>query len=114
MITMRASRGSAVHRTGPANSGPPPDRPIASAPPSPPMWRNWLLVAGLVLTVPLFLLPVGPKVQEIGYSQLKSDIAAGQVASLALGPDGSISGKPAWVESAVPGGTHPATSAPAP
>jgi cell division protease FtsH len=93
MITMRAGRGSAVHRTGPATSGPPPDRSAASAPPPPPKWRNWLLVAGLLLTAALFLLPWGPNVQEIGYSQLKSDITAGQVASVAIGPDGSISGK---------------------
>ncbi len=93
MIAMRVGRGSTVHRTGPATSGPPPDRSAAPAPPPPPRWRNWLLVAGLLLTVALFLLPAGPKVQEIGYSQLKSDIAAGQVSSVAIGPDGSISGK---------------------
>jgi cell division protease FtsH len=39
------------------------------------------------------LLSWGPKVQEIDYSELKSDIAAGQVASVAIGPDGRISGK---------------------
>ena len=42
----------------------------------------------------LFLLPtptVG-KVEQLSYSQLKSDIAAGQVKSVALGPDGGISG----------------------
>jgi cell division protease FtsH len=39
------------HRTGTARSGPPPDRPPTPAPPSPPAWRNWLLIAGLVLTV---------------------------------------------------------------
>jgi cell division protease FtsH len=45
--------------------------------------------------VVLFLLPVpsAGKVQQLSYSQLKGDIAAGQVASVALGPDGSISGK---------------------
>jgi cell division protease FtsH len=50
-------------------------------------------VTGLLLTLALFLLPVGPTVQQVGYSQLKSDIAAGQVSSVAIGPDGSISGK---------------------
>jgi cell division protease FtsH len=45
--------------------------------------------------VVLFLIPVptGNKVQQLSYSQLKSDIRAGQVASVAIGPDGSISGK---------------------
>jgi ATP-dependent Zn protease len=83
------------HRTGTARSGPPPDRPPTPAPPTPPAWRNWLLIAGLVLTVVLFLLPVptARKVEQLSYSQLKSDIAAGQVASVALGADGSVSGK---------------------
>ena len=52
-----------------------------------------MLVAGLLVTLALFLVPVGPTVQQVGYSQLKIDIAAGQVASVAIGPDGSISGK---------------------
>jgi cell division protease FtsH len=83
------------HRTGTGPSGPPPDRPPTPAPPTPPAWRNWLLIAGLVLTVVLFLLPVptARKVEQLSYSQLKSDIAAGQVASVALGADGSVSGK---------------------
>jgi cell division protease FtsH len=37
--------------------------------------------------------PTGSKVQQLSYSQLKTDIAAGQVASVALGADGSVSGK---------------------
>jgi cell division protease FtsH len=83
-----------LHRTGSAKSGPPRDRPPAPAPP-PPRWRNWLLVAGLLITAALFLLPspTSGNVEQLGYSQLKTDIAAGQVASVALGPDGSISGK---------------------
>jgi cell division protease FtsH len=95
MITMSAGRRSAVHRTGSAKSGPPPDRPAAPPPPPPPRWRTWLLVAGVVLTVALFLLPspTSGKVEQLSYSQLKTDLAAGQVASVALGSDGSISGK---------------------
>jgi cell division protease FtsH len=81
--------------TGTARSGPPPDRPRNQAPPPPPRWRNWLLFAGLVLTVVLFLLPIpsAGTVEQLSYSQLKSDIRAGRVASVALGPDGSVSGK---------------------
>jgi cell division protease FtsH len=87
-----------LHRTGPARSGPPPDRPPSPAPPPPPpppRWRNWLLIVGLLVTVALFLLPVpsARKVEQLSYSQLKRDIAAGQVASVALGPDGNIAGK---------------------
>jgi len=83
------------HETGAARSGPPPDRPPSQAPPPPPRWRSWLLPIGLLLTVALFLLPVptSGKVEQLSYSQLKSDIAAGQIRSVALGPDGSITGK---------------------
>ncbi|HEU4898868.1 MAG TPA: ATP-dependent metallopeptidase FtsH/Yme1/Tma family protein [Actinomycetota bacterium] len=71
--------------------GPPP----TPAPPPPPRWRGWLLIAGLILTVVLFLVPVpsSGKVEQLSYAQLKSDLAAGQVASVAIGPDGDISGK---------------------
>jgi cell division protease FtsH len=93
--TMPAGRWTVRHRTGTARPGPPPDRPPSPAPPPPPRWRNWLLIAGLLLTVALFLIPVpsGGKVEQLSYSQLKRDIAAGQVQSVALGSDGSISGK---------------------
>ena len=96
MITrMPAGRWALRHLTGTARSGPPPDRPTSPAPPPPPCWRSWLLPIGLLLTVALFLLPVptAGKVEQLSYSQLKSDIAAGQVKSVALGPDGDISGK---------------------
>ena len=96
MITaMPPGRWSLRHLTGTARPTPPPDRPPSPAPPPPPRWRNWLLIAGIVLTVALFLLPIptSGKVQQLSYSQLKSDVAAGQVASVAIGPDGGISGK---------------------
>jgi cell division protease FtsH len=77
--TMRAAGLGDRHETGTARSGPPPDRPPSPAPPPPPAWRNWLLIAGLILTVVLFVLPLptSGKVEQLSYSQLKSDIAAG-------------------------------------
>jgi hypothetical protein len=94
VTTMRAGRRAARHLTGTARPGPPPDRPPTPAPPPPPRWRSWLLIAGILITVTLFLLPPpATNVQQLSYSQLKSDIAAGQVASVALGADGSVSGK---------------------
>lgn len=47
-----------------------------------------------MLSLALFLLPLSgsSNVQQLNYSQLKSDIGAGQVASVAIGPDGNISG----------------------
>jgi cell division protease FtsH len=70
------------------------DKPPAPTP-APPRWRGWLLLAGMVLTVVLFLLPSrhAGGTEQLSYSQLKTDIAAGQVASVALGPDGGVSGK---------------------
>jgi cell division protease FtsH len=87
--------GHEPHQTGSAKSPPPPDRPTAPAPPPPPRWRNGLLVAGLVITAALFLLPSrsSGKVEALTYTKLKSDISAGQVASVKIGSDGNISGK---------------------
>ena len=53
-----------------------------------------MLLVGAVLTLALFFLPIPTKgnVEQLSYSQLKSDISDGQVASVALGPDGSIAG----------------------
>jgi cell division protease FtsH len=94
MISM-AERRPGAHGSKPARSVPPPDRPSAPAPPAAPRWRNWLLVVGLLLTLALWFLriPTGSSPQQLSYTQLKTDIAAGQVASVALGSDGSISGK---------------------
>jgi cell division protease FtsH len=93
MTMTRSVTGSVarMHRTGSARSEPPTDRPSA---PVPPRWRNWLLLVGAVLTLALFFLPIPTKgnVEQLSYSQLKSDISDGQVASVALGPDGSITG----------------------
>src|SRR5215207_7009578 len=89
-----AGRRTGVHRSRPARPVLPTDRPPAPAPPPPPRWRNWLLVAGLLLTLALFLpIRTGSSPQHLSYTQLKIDVAAGQVASVALGPDGNISGK---------------------
>ena len=89
------SRGNAVHRTSSARSGPPPNPPPTPAPPPPPRWRNWLLLAGVIVSLALFFLPIGSSgnsAQQLSYSQLKSDVTANKVRSVAIGPDGNISG----------------------
>ena len=95
MITLRVGRRSTVHLSGSAKSVPPPDRPARPVSPPPPRWRNWLLFVGILLTAVLFLVPIptSSNVTQLSYSELKSDIAAGQVASVALSPDGSVSGQ---------------------
>jgi len=83
-----------AHRTSPARSGPEPDPP-SKPPVPPPKWRAWLPLIGLLITVALFLLPLPTSsgaAQKVSYSQLKTDLRAGQVASVAVGSDGSISG----------------------
>jgi cell division protease FtsH len=83
------------HETGSARSGPPPDRPPSPAPPPPPRWRSWLLPVGLLLSLVLLLLPIptSGRVDQLSYTQLKSEIRAGKVASVAVGPDGHIEGE---------------------
>jgi cell division protease FtsH len=49
----------------------------------------------VIITLALFVLPFGSSggnAQQLSYSQLKSDVGANQVRSVAIGPDGSISG----------------------
>jgi cell division protease FtsH len=49
----------------------------------------------VIITLALFLLPLrssGTSAQQLSYSQLKSDVTANQVRSVAIGPDGAISG----------------------
>ena len=48
----------------------------------------------MVLSLALFFLPIPitGSVEQLSYSQLKQDISAGQVATVAIGPDGNISG----------------------
>jgi cell division protease FtsH len=54
-----------------------------------------LLVAGVIVTPALFFVPAtssGGGAEQLGYSQLKTDIADNQVRSVAIGSDGNISG----------------------
>ncbi|MCW6007188.1 ATP-dependent zinc metalloprotease FtsH [Micromonospora sp. CPCC 205371] len=95
MIQHRLWANGGPHRTGTATPPPRPDRPAAPAPPPPPRWRKWLPIAGILLTAALFLLPgrISGNAEQLSYSQLKSDISAGQVASVSLGTDGGVSGE---------------------
>jgi cell division protease FtsH len=85
------------HRSSPAKSGPPPDRPKPPAPPPPPRWRAWLPAIGLLISIFIFSLLSGGmrqnRPQELTYTDLKAKVAAGQVASIDIDKDGVINGK---------------------
>jgi cell division protease FtsH len=83
-----------VHQmTGSAKPGLPKDRPRAPAPTPPPPWRNWLLVAGLVLTAFLLFRPVPQaSVQTVSYSDFITKVNDEQVQTAVIDPDGAVTG----------------------
>src|SRR6266540_6713508 len=85
------------HRSSPAKSGPPPDRPKPPAPPPPPRWRAWLPAIGLLISIFIFSLLSGGmrqnRPQELSYTDLKAKVAAGQVKSVNIDKDGHVDGK---------------------
>jgi cell division protease FtsH len=89
MITRSTGAGLTTRGTGEKQRSPQPDQPPS------PKWRTWLLVAGVVLGLALFVLPLGSggkDATQLSYTQLKSDITANKVRSVAIGPDGAVSG----------------------
>ncbi len=85
------------HRSSPAKSGPPPDRPKPPAPPPPPRWRAWLPASGLLISIFIFSLLSGGmrqnRPQELSYTDLKAKVAAGQVQSISIDENGHVEGK---------------------
>src|SRR5580698_4324467 len=63
---------------------PPGDKPVRTAPPSPPAWRHWLWLAALVIAL-LYILPAfihtTPQT-PLSYSQFQSDISAHKIKSV--------------------------------
>jgi cell division protease FtsH len=85
-----------VHPTASAKPGPPSDRRPAPAPPPPPAWRHWLWVAGLALTVGLFIFSgvhgtSTPK--ELSFTAFQNDVTSGAVKTATVGTTGHVSGK---------------------
>ncbi len=63
---------------------PPGDKPVRTAPPSPPSWRHWLWLLALVIAL-LYLLPafVHPtSASQLTFSQFQSDVTAHKVKSV--------------------------------
>jgi cell division protease FtsH len=84
-----------VHQTTPAKSRDPlaGEKRHGPAPSPPPPWRNWLLYIGLTATLLLFFLPLGKAGStELSYTQFVNKVAANQVRSATIDPDGSVSG----------------------
>jgi cell division protease FtsH len=76
-----------------AKSGDARDRTRPAAPPPPPAWRNWLLVAGIVLSVLILFWPQSaPTVTELSYSEFLSRVRAGDVATAVIDPSGAVTG----------------------
>jgi len=75
-------------------SGIPGDRPSGRAPPPPPRWRSWLLPIGFLISLALLLsFPVrSSAVSSLSYSAFVSDVQAGKVATVDIGPEGTASG----------------------
>jgi len=77
-----------------ATPPPPGDKPVPSAPPSPPRWRHWLWPIALIAFLALWLvLPtVHTNQVTLSYSQFLSKVSAEQVKTVTLGSNGQASG----------------------
>src|ERR1043165_8683023 len=63
------------------------------APPPPPAWRNWLVVAGLVLSLFLLFYPFGSSAgTALTYSQFLGKVRANQVSTATIDQNGAVSG----------------------
>jgi cell division protease FtsH len=84
-----------LHQTSPAKSHDPraSEKKRGPAPSPPPTWRNSLLYIGLAVTLLLFFLPLGRAPStELSYTQFLNKVAADQVKSATIDPDGSVTG----------------------
>jgi len=86
--------GSGVHRSAPAETGPPKDPPKPTAPPPPPAWLHTLWLAGLVMTLLWLFLPAPKsKTTPLAYTAWRAKVGADQVKTATFDPDGKVSGK---------------------
>ena len=78
-----------------AKPPPPGDKPVPTAPPKPPTWRNWIWPIMLIAIFALwFLLPTRSPSTSLSYSQFLSDVSAHQVKTVQLAstPGGTSTG----------------------
>ena len=83
-----------VHRSSPANSGPPNDPPRPpTAPKQAPRWLHTLWIVGLVFTLVLLLAPrSSPSTKSLTYTDWRSKVTADQVKSASIDPSGKVKG----------------------
>src|SRR5207244_12010853 len=64
-----------------------------TVPPPPPTWRNWLLVAGLVLSMLILFWPhSAPTVSELSYTDFLSRVRSDAVSTATIDPSGAVTG----------------------
>jgi cell division protease FtsH len=84
----------AIHRTAPAKTPPPGDRPVPTAPPPPPAWRRLLPLLGLAIT--LFLLYGNPMdrqtTEQLTYTDFIAQVDANAVQDAQIEPNGRVTG----------------------
>ncbi|GAB3979508.1 ATP-dependent zinc metalloprotease FtsH [Actinoallomurus acanthiterrae] len=86
--------GRGRHSTRSAKPGPP-NEPPKPAPPTPPSWRGWLVPIGIGITLLLLLgrgMSAKPPETLLSYSQLVTDVNAGQVTKVRIDDTGAVSG----------------------
>jgi len=83
-----------IHRSSPAKSGPPPDKPTPPAPKPAPRWLHTVWLIGLLLTLVLLFLPSPSKAPtSLTYSDWKAKVDAGAVKTATIDPSGAVAGK---------------------
>ena len=94
MIT-RLRRLGGRHPSRSVKPGPPTEPPKPGAPPPAPSWRNWLLPAGLLLTMILLFTPLftpAKPTTEYTYSTFVTQVDANRVRSVKIDDKGAVSG----------------------
>jgi cell division protease FtsH len=85
---------STIHRSTPAKSGLPPDKPTPPAPKPPPRWLHTLWLVGLGITVLVLFAPIhsSAKPTSLTYSAWRAKVDANLVKTASFDPSGAVSG----------------------
>lgn len=75
-----------------ATSGPPGDKAFPTAPRRPSWWRIVIAVFGILLTLGLLFVPTEDQPEDLTYSAFMTELDAGRVDSVSIGPDGGVAG----------------------